>query len=149
LLEDNTEVTEILSSDEEMDLDVRDLDTSDFERDMSYGLDGAENSDDAEHEKCQSLPTNWQDANITSHIIHDGEPILVMRQLKVERVELLTKVPSVWPVPQVPTAYIVDLRGPEFMVEENGKILTPDGLIKNKARQYYPICAFRLTVTNM
>jgi hypothetical protein len=138
------EVTKILSSDEEMDLDLnlKDSDTSDFECDMSYGLEGMENSDDIE---CEKLPTHWQDADVTSHIIHDGEPISVTRQLKVEHIELLTKVPSVWPVPQVPTAYIVDLCGPEFIVEENSKILTPDGLIKNKACQYCPICAFKLT----
>lgn len=85
-----------------------------IQRDMSYGLEGAENSDDADVRSVSCVPTNWQDANVMSHIIHHGEPILVTRQLKVERVKLLTKVLSVWPVPRVPTAYIVYLRGPEF-----------------------------------
>jgi hypothetical protein len=50
----------------------------------------------------------------------------------VEHIEILEKLPSVWPVPRLPTAYIVDLRAPEFDVEEKGKVLTVDGLIKDK-----------------
>ena len=50
----------------------------------------------------------------------------------MEHIEILEKLLSVWPVPRLPTAYIVDLRAPEFDVEEKGKVLTVDGLIKDK-----------------
>jgi hypothetical protein len=37
-------------------------------------------------------------------------------------------VPSLWP-PRVPTAYTVDLRHGNFDFQENGKVITIDGLI--------------------
>jgi hypothetical protein len=54
---------------------------------------------------------------------------VVTQQLKVEWIKVLEGLPSVWPVPQIATAYLVDLCAPEFDVEENGKTFTVDGLI--------------------
>ena len=50
----------------------------------------------------------------------------------MEHIEILDKLPSVWPVPQLLTVYIVDFCAPEFDVEERGKVLMVDGLIKDK-----------------
>jgi len=52
-----------------------------FGRDLSY-----EPEDDREI-NLQG-PTDWQDPNVTSQVIHEGETIQVTRQLKVERVGL-------------------------------------------------------------
>ena len=47
------------------------------------------------------------DSNITSHRI--DEVLQVTLELKVDRVEYLSRIPNIWPVPQIPTAFIVDL----------------------------------------
>lgn len=50
----------------------------------------------------------------------------------MEHIKILERLPSVWPVPQLPTAYIVDLHAAECDVEEKGKVFKIDGLIKDK-----------------
>jgi len=131
------EVIEILSSDEEMDDAVDDnvLDMiSEAERDSSYeAMSEGDLEDDGSFEsEIKSIPTDWNDPSTESHVIYEGKPTDVTLHLKVKHVELLKSIPSLWPVPQVPTAYIVDLQHGNFNFQENGKILTIDGLIKNK-----------------
>ncbi|KAJ7456349.1 hypothetical protein B0H11DRAFT_2321631 [Mycena galericulata] len=52
------------------------------------------------------------------------------RRSNVERIEILTEIPTFWPVPLKPTAYIVDLSHSKWnkLLEE----FTVDALIKNK-----------------
>ena len=109
------EVTEILSSDSEGEVE---------------GRSGLEHFGDTKFLECN--PTDWQDDAVASRVVYNGEPVPITRQLDVERIEILEKLPSVWPVPRLPTAYIVDLHAPEIDVEEKGKFLTVDGLIKDK-----------------
>ena len=112
------DVIEILSSDDEFQVGILSDDVDmDFEAKTSL-------------EECAA--TDWQDPRIVSRIVYNGEPIAVTRQLKVEQIEVLEGLPSVWPVPRIATAYLVDLRAPEFDVEENGKTFTVNGLVKNK-----------------
>ena len=75
-------------------------------------------------------PTDWLDSHIHSYV--EVKQIRVTRQVNVEHVEYLSKIPSVWPVPQVVTTYVLDLWDPKFHVVIGGKILMPDTLIKNK-----------------
>jgi len=131
------EVIEILSSDDEMDDAVDDdvLDMiSEAERDSSYeAMSEGDLEDDGSFEsEIMSIPTDWNDPSTESHVIYEGKLTDVTSHLKVEHVELLESVPSLWPVPRVPTAYIVDLRHGNFDFQENGKVIAIDGLIKNK-----------------
>jgi hypothetical protein len=82
--------------------------------------------------EIMSILTDWNDPSMESHVIYKGKPTDVTLHLKVEHVELLKSVPSLWPVPQVPTAYIVNLQHGNFDFQENGNVITIDGLIKNK-----------------
>ncbi|KAJ6580603.1 hypothetical protein B0H10DRAFT_1962514 [Mycena sp. CBHHK59/15] len=50
-------------------------------------------------------------------------------RMYVENIEYLTEIPSVWPVPRVPTAYVVDLSAEKFRIYEGGKLLPVDILI--------------------
>jgi hypothetical protein len=136
------EVIKILSSDEEMDDTVDDdvLDMiSEAERDSSYeAMSEGDLEDDGRLEsEIMSIPTDWNDPSTKSHVIYEGKPTDVTLHLKVEHVELLESVPSLWPVPRVPTAYIVDLRHGNFDFQENGKVITIDGLIKNKVYNHF------------
>jgi hypothetical protein len=112
------ELREILSSDDEFQVGILSDDVDmDFEAKTSL-------------EECAA--TDWQDPRIVSRIVYNGEPIAVTQQLKVEQIEVLEGLPSVWPVPWIATAYLVDLHALEFDVEENGKTFTVNGLVKNK-----------------
>jgi hypothetical protein len=50
--------------------------------------------------------TLWQD-EITS-FVRTGR-FSVTRKVKVQRIEYLSELPSVWPIPRVPTAFVIDL----------------------------------------
>ncbi|KAF8954362.1 hypothetical protein BDZ97DRAFT_1928449 [Flammula alnicola] len=77
--------------------------------------------------------TNWTDSDMTTSVIE--EAFQVTTELRVGRVEYLDKIPLVWPIPQTPTSFILDLRDKKFLVRKQGDIpvvVTPDFLIKNK-----------------
>jgi hypothetical protein len=79
----DNDVIEILSSDDEFQVGIlSDNVDMDFEAKTSL-------------EECAA--TDWQDPCIVSWIVYNGEPIAVTQQLKVERIEVLEGLPSVWP----------------------------------------------------
>lgn len=155
LVENDVEIHEILSSDEEMDVVEEILqprrmlnggekhavtpvpraepDSDDI---LGPGSDDitvvASDADDSDDEDVLHISTtDWQDPHIVSEAINQSTKIT--RETKVERVEYLTAIPSYWPVPRIPTAYVLDLRDSKFdFVDENGVALTADALIKNK-----------------
>ena len=62
----------------------------------------------------------------------NGE-LKVTTSLTVDQIEYLTTIPLLWPIPQIPTAFVLDLRDLKFLIfNKKGKLLTPDALIKNK-----------------
>jgi hypothetical protein len=66
----------------------------------------------------------------------------INRQTKVQRVEYLTDLPSYWPVPRIPTAYVVDLRDPKFdYYDADGELLDlrADTLIRNKVCRLFSV----------
>ena len=84
----------------------------------------------------QKSDTVWTDSDIISYRI--DEVLQVTLGLQVNRVEYLSEIPNVWPVPQVSTAFIVDLRDSKFLQVRKGSTdsalapLRPDSLIENK-----------------
>ena len=81
--------------------------------------------------------TIWTDSNAVSFVIEGA--FQVTKELRVDRVEYLTDIPCVWPIPRIQTAFILDLRDDaKYLVrKETGKIVTPvtpDFLLKNKVR---------------
>jgi hypothetical protein len=131
-VEGDTEVLEILDSDEEMD--------------EARATDGELSSNIDEGTEFAMLPTDWQDQNVQSHLV--CEKTRLTRQLEVERVKYLSEIPSVWPVPRVATAYVLDLRDLKSCIVEKGKVLTPDALIKNKVRTTVIPCLEKLTLSS-
>lgn len=143
--DNDRDIIEIFSSDDDMDDEETDPGfLTEAETDSSYramsegGLDVEELEDDSEE---MGVPTDWNDPEVLSRIIYNGKLMPVTRQLAVEGVEILDCIPSLWPIPRVPTAFIVDLRDPKFRLVEKGKLLTVDGLIKNKVL-YNPVSCF-------
>lgn len=138
----STEVIEILSSDDEMDIDEADSPQSedssqwsgDFSSEVSFGSGGQ-----LDEEEDLVPPTNWRDPKITSEVVWQRDETTVTRQCSVERVEILTALPSCWPVPRIPTAYIVDLRDAKYKIAaskgSNG-FFSPDGLIKDTVSRH-------------
>ena len=79
--------------------------------------------------------TIWTDSDVTSYAV-DGF-FLVTKEVRVDRVEYLSNIPCVWPIPKVQTAFILDLRDDaKYLVRKkvggNGATpVTPDFLLKN------------------
>jgi hypothetical protein len=120
---------------------------------------GIENSEMGGNEQISSLfpfgPSTftkasgmiWTDSDVTSLAVEGA--FQVTKELQVDRVEYLTNIPSVWPIPKLPTAFILDLRDdrkyllhkkPGSINTRTQTLATPDFLIKNKASIF-----FRLT----
>jgi hypothetical protein len=81
--------------------------------------------------------TIWTDSNVTSFAMEGA--FQVTKEVRVDRVEYLTDIPCVWPIPRISTAFILDLRdNAKYLVrKETGNIatpVTPDFLLKNKVR---------------
>ena len=83
--------------------------------------------------------TIWTDSNVTSFAL-EGQ-FQVTKEVRVDRVEYLADIPCTWPIPRIPTAFILDLRDDtKYLVsKETGKIatpVTPDFLLKNKVSNF-------------
>jgi hypothetical protein len=81
----------------------------------------------------QESGTVWTDSDITSFVI-EGD-LQVTAELWVKRVEYLSEIPYIFPIPKVATAFIVDLQDEKFLVpksESDSTLRKPDALIKSK-----------------
>jgi hypothetical protein len=65
---------------------------------------------------------------------HSGGAIKVTSRLSVERLEILTSLPSTWAVPRDRSATLVDLSGREIPSKRNGEEYTIDGFIRAEVR---------------
>ncbi|KAJ7475308.1 hypothetical protein B0H11DRAFT_1727892 [Mycena galericulata] len=97
------------------------------------------NSDDElEESGIETVSTTvWCDTDIISKAI-DGLAH-INRQTKVQRVEYLNELASGYPVPRIPTAYVLDLRDPKFDfragADGRGELLNADALILNRDQE--------------
>jgi hypothetical protein len=83
----------------------------------------------------QESETVWTDSDIMSFVI-EGD-LQVTAELWVKRVEYLSEIPYIFPIPKVATAFIVDLQDEKFLVpksERDPEPRRPDALIKSKVR---------------
>ncbi|KAJ6456875.1 hypothetical protein C8R45DRAFT_1033722 [Mycena sanguinolenta] len=94
--------------------------------------DPDKSSSEASHhqDRLQESDLKWLDRNLSSRV-SIGE-LQVTAELIVQRVEYLTDLPSLYPIPETPTAFVVDLQDPKFNILKKGALCTPDALIKNK-----------------
>ena len=67
--------------------------------------------------------TVWTDSEITSFVI-EGK-LQVTAELWVKRVEYLSEIPYAFPIPKVPTAFIVDLQDEKFLIPKSESDPTP------------------------
>ncbi|KAL1722303.1 hypothetical protein EV715DRAFT_287324 [Schizophyllum commune] len=81
--------------------------------------------------KTASL-TEWLDPRY--HSVAIDMPFAITKSFSVERVEYADFLPDYIPVPRMHTAYLFDLRGPEFDLKKDGRLMTADALIKNKCQ---------------
>lgn len=137
----------VFGSDHDMEWDQEDdsevqngLGSSDYDIELSsqpdseYGSEMSEFGSEIEGEELGPSDTDWLDPDVHSDAIN--EHTRITRQLTVERVEFVSGCPSYWPVPRIPTAYIVDFRAEEYDLDDKkGKPFTADGIIKDKARR--------------
>jgi hypothetical protein len=80
--------------------------------------------------KLRDSDTIWQDPDIKSRVL-TGK-FRITKILTVDRIEYLNDLPSIWPVSQIPTAYVVDLDTRHGDIDpESGRPDTLDFLIRN------------------
>ena len=131
LFEDDVEVFEIPSSDDELEVEEV-LQPSSAPSDPTEPSEP--DSDAGPDHSCPEIlsDTVWCDTDIKSKAINGPAPI--NRQTKVMRVEYLDDVPPNFPVPRVPTAYILDLRSPKFnfVADDTKELLRMDTIILDK-----------------
>ncbi|KAG6913688.1 hypothetical protein DXG01_005156 [Tephrocybe rancida] len=102
------------------------------------GANDDEDSDNSDSEKDFDpsvfvIPSNtvWDDPDFTSTVL--VQEARITTSLTVQRLEYLTEIPSLWPIPQEPTAFVLNLHDPKFQIyDKEGKLFSPDALIKNK-----------------
>ncbi|KAJ7301874.1 hypothetical protein DFH08DRAFT_827167 [Mycena albidolilacea] len=139
LVENHSEIIEILSSDDEMEVEAS-LQPSGASSDppeppYSFGHDDSDDEPDTSASVSLST-TYWGDANIISTAIDSLATI--NQQTRVDRVEYLDQIPSFFPVPCRKTAYILDLRNDEFdFVDKDGNPIRADTLILNKNQESF------------
>ncbi|KAJ6514662.1 hypothetical protein DFH09DRAFT_1373939 [Mycena vulgaris] len=111
------------------------LPPSDFPSDTSYAVtdldnDSSDESDSETHNDLHRSDTLWQDPGLSSEV-RIGE-FRVTQEVTVQRLEYLTALPSIIPIPEIPTGFVIDLHHPKFDIRnKHGKLRTVDALIKN------------------
>jgi hypothetical protein len=155
------EVIEILSDSEDSDggrpSGIMIPKTENVSNDMSNGENWMKDSDTTEipkkggRGKRSPLPfdpsmfteqsdTIWTDSKVTSYAV-DGT-FLVTKEVRVDRVEYLSNIPCIWPIPKIQTAFILDLRDDaRYLVRKkaggnSATPVTPDFLLKNMVSNF-------------
>ncbi|KAJ6518252.1 hypothetical protein C8R47DRAFT_1031643 [Mycena vitilis] len=143
ILDNDVDVIEILSSDDELEVEVSlrpsgassdPPSASDYD---APSKDSDSDDDDIEGSAVETLSTTeWFDPDIIARAI-DGLAH-INRQTKVQRVEYLNSIPSYFPVFREPTAVILDLRDPKFdFYDDDGELLRADALILDKNQESF------------
>ncbi|KAJ7511946.1 hypothetical protein B0H11DRAFT_1899441 [Mycena galericulata] len=139
-MENDREVIEVLSSDDEMEVEkeLRPSGASSDPPEPAHPSSDSNSDDELEESGIETVSTTvWCDTDIISKAI-DGLAH-INRQTKVQRVEYLNELASGYPVPRVPTAYVLDLRDPKFDfragADGRGELLNADALILNRDQE--------------
>ena len=157
MTENRHEVFELLDSDDEMELagtsEDKGMSSDTMVSDFDIKMDSDDDSDEPHwfHNQEKSVytssdsrrdcddseaPSDWLDDNISSTVKRG--PIKITRQCTVDAMEYISVLPSYWPVPRNPQAYVVDLSDPKFDVyDKNGRLMTVDALIKNAVSSHF------------
>ena len=156
-VENGNEVTEILSSEDEMDVDIlkinnsnstdtliddttaysedsdnqSDLDVSSMPNICSSDYDMFDSDSELEAPVTAASTTVWLDPNISSKVTYSQ--VQLTRQRSVECIEgIFGGIPTYWPVPRDNRAYPSKLEDPKYNVlDAEGELMTVDGFIKN------------------
>ena len=159
-VENGNEVTEILSSEDEMEVDSilkidnigsyssdtlidqataysddsdsqSDLDISSTPDIRSSDYDMSDSDSELEAPVTVASTTMWLDPNISSKVTYSQ--VQLTRQRSVECIEeVFGGIPTYWPVPRDNRAFLIKLEDPKYNVlDAEGELMTVDGLIKN------------------
>ncbi|KAF9013084.1 hypothetical protein BDQ17DRAFT_1419266 [Cyathus striatus] len=79
--------------------------------------------------------TVWLDEDVETIEVEQLKTghISVTKRVKVRTVEYVEAVPTAWPIPYEPTAYVLDLSDLKYnLTDKNGRVLSVDAIIKDK-----------------
>ncbi|KAG7088649.1 hypothetical protein E1B28_012621 [Marasmius oreades] len=141
IMDGNREVVEILDSDEEQGQPIIVIGSS---PDPCSLVDNPENQclpsiDSFDHEEetvdWEPSETVWP-REIKSEVhplVSSAWPLRITREVSIQRLERLSEIPLLWPVPETPAAFILDVPDPKYLLykKEHSHWHTPDFLIKH------------------
>ncbi|KAJ6572966.1 hypothetical protein B0H10DRAFT_2444240 [Mycena sp. CBHHK59/15] len=77
--------------------------------------------------------TVWLDKDVSSDVYIPTHPFSVTKNLKVGRIERIHGIPSQFPVPRLPTAYLVDFSSSrDTYKDDDGDMINLDKILKDK-----------------
>jgi hypothetical protein len=92
---------------------------------------------DEASEAWEWLPSDtiWLDKNVSSDVYIPPEPFPVTKNQKVVRLERVHGIPSQFPVPRVPTAYIINFSSVRDAYKNaDGEVMKLETILKDKVR---------------
>ncbi|KAJ7022149.1 hypothetical protein C8F04DRAFT_1240940 [Mycena alexandri] len=98
---------------------------------FQFILNGHHFQDDSDKDDPRPSDTLWED-DITSSV-RTGR-FTITQKIKVQRLECLSEIPSIWPIPRISTAFVIDLDN------DKHNIINPD---THGSRSYHPKCGQR------
>jgi hypothetical protein len=105
---------------------------------------------DGAGEAWQWVPSDtvWLDKDVSSDVYIPPQPFPVTKNFKVVRIERIHGIPSQFPVPRVPTAYIVDFASVrDTYKDEDGEMRNLNKILKDKVRIFFLRCRQHMTIT--
>ncbi|KAL0568434.1 hypothetical protein V5O48_013553, partial [Marasmius crinis-equi] len=135
LQEDGREVLEIVSSDDEEDEQRAPGCKETRPSPSTVSPDTASLSKQLHEGKSSLLPSDtfWGCADIKSEVhpfVSPENPLKVTQQGTVTRLECIKYLPPLWPVSEMPTAYLLDLSDPAYRLYQGQPVRTPNFLLK-------------------
>lgn len=91
--------------------------------------------------------TIWLDKNVSSDFYIPPQPFAVTKNLKVVRLERVRGIPSQFPVPRVPTAYIINFSSVRDAYKDaDGEVMKLEKILKDKVRIISLRCKELITI---
>ncbi|KAK7023570.1 hypothetical protein VNI00_016656 [Paramarasmius palmivorus] len=116
--------------------EVFELLSEDSEEEGAVSAKGAASMKDSPHSNSELVwvesNTYWEDEGQHSGICTGRTSFSITTETRVQHLERLRFLPSLWPIPQTPTAFLLDLTdSPCDIKGKDGELINLDNLIKN------------------
>ncbi|KAJ6558975.1 hypothetical protein B0H10DRAFT_1967130 [Mycena sp. CBHHK59/15] len=132
LMRPSSQSSSIIPPSDVMDMDDQNInDDADLNTGDDKGCDDDDQilNDDDNADNYTESDTVWDDP--IKSFMCTGQ-FSITRKVKVQQIEYLSELPSIWPIPRVPTAFVIDLSDEKHnIIDEAGDLIPIDCIIWN------------------